>query len=257
MKKKELEFIGVIDMGYEGMSLLESIYNSFPHENIIYVNDPKRSPYEGRNSEDILELVSASYEKIKNYKLKMIVVLSDTICEHALDYLESLELPVINVVDILTRTVNKQFNNKNILYVARNSFLETNIIQKNIKYSHLYTCEGENLIKHAEEKNVKTGESFSMIQSLVKPFASKNIEVVISTSPLITMYHTEFKEYLKDCDVLMFNHLINEEINKKLKAKANEKDKGEIYIVSPCIDKDYLKEYKNKCNRFIRKYKLI
>lgn len=256
MKKVEKDYIGIIDTGFEGMALLEGISARFPNENLLYVNDPKHAPYSERGSEEIIELISKSYEKIKDYKLKMIVVLSDTICEYALDYIESMELPVSNIVSNVIKAINKKHPKKNVIYASKKSFMEANIVQKDISYNRLYTIEADKLIEVAENRNVKTGETFTLVSSLVKGLGTKDIELIVTTSGLVSLYNTEFKEYLKECEMIDLLGIMVEDIDKKLKVR-NEETKGSISIILPSVDKDYVKSFKNKCDRFVKKAKYL
>lgn len=249
----EKEYIGIIDMSFEGLSALQVISQELKNENLLYVNDPKHCPYEGRGSEEIVELVSRSYEKIKSYNLKMLVVISDTICEYAIDYLENLDLPVVNIMDCIVKSINKKYSQKNILLLSKKSVLEANIIRKDITYNRLYTVEADKLVEIVENRKVKTGESFSAVNSLFKNVSSKEVDLIVSSSPCLGLLKTEFKEYLKSGEVLDIASLISSEIIKRLKENLSTSKKGSISIILPYTEKEDIKLFKEKCNKFINK----
>lgn len=258
MKKIDKEYIGLLDMGFEGIVLVDKLKARFPNENFIYINDVKHSPYDERSEEEILECISNSVVKIQEHKLKCLVVLNDSMSEYALDYLRSLNLPIINLVDCVIKYVNKNLSKKNILYISRQSFIEANIVQKDISYNKLYVANGTLLIDYAEKNNVKTGESFSLVSSAVKPYLSKEIEWVITTSPSIPLYITEFKEYLSECEVIDLESIIFLEVEKKIKGNPSSLEKkGLAYVILRENDKDEIKKFKEICNKHINKCKYI
>lgn len=257
MKKIDKEYIGLLDMGFEGIVLVDKLKERFPNESFIYINDAKHSPYDERSEEEVLECVSNSVAKLQEHNLKCLVVLNDSLSEYTLDYLHSLDVPIINLVDCVVKYVNKNLSKKNILYISRQSFIEANIIQKDISYNKLYVANGNSLIEYAEKHNVKTGESFNIVLSTVKPYLSKDIEWVITTSPSITLYITEFKEYLSECEVIDLESIISLEIEKKIKSNPSLEKKGFSYVILRDNDKDEINKFKEICNKHIYKCKYI
>ena len=215
----EKEYIGIIDMSFEGISTLNTIKETLNNEHLLYINDPKHAPYDDRGLEEILELVSKSYEQLANYKLKALIVISDTICEHAINYIESLGIPFVNLIDVIVKSINKNYSQKIILLLSKKSVLEANLIQKDITYSRLYTIESDKMIDVVENKKPKTAESFSVVQSLFKSVSSKEIDIVVPSSPSLFLLSTDYREYLKEVEVLDLNNLVAQEIKKKIKVE--------------------------------------
>ena len=137
--------IGIIDINVDGLYILNSLTKEFKNEDFIYINDIKNYPYEGREQEEIVKFVTENVEKLLEQNIKMLVVISDTIIEYCLDYLQTLNIPVINIVQSIINYVNKNYEQKNLALLAKSYILKANLYQKNFNYNHMYNIASEEL----------------------------------------------------------------------------------------------------------------
>ena len=62
--------IGIIDINVDGLYILNSLAKEFKNEDFIYINDIKNFPYEGREQEEIVKLVTENVEKLLKNTIK-------------------------------------------------------------------------------------------------------------------------------------------------------------------------------------------
>lgn len=92
--------IGIFDSGFGGLTVMRSIRDVLPHENIIYFGDTARLPYGSKSSETILRYSKENAEFLKDLGIKVLVIACHTACSIALEYLrEVLDIPVIGIVE--------------------------------------------------------------------------------------------------------------------------------------------------------------
>ena len=70
MKKQP---IGILDGGFEGINIFESLSKNFPNEYFVYINDPKNYPYEGKEEKLIHEYVKKNIDKLLSLEVKCII----------------------------------------------------------------------------------------------------------------------------------------------------------------------------------------
>lgn len=242
--------IGILDANVEGLYILDSLTKEFKYEDFIYINDIKSAPYEGKDSEVILKHVKISVEKLLEYNIKLLVVISDTIVEYCEEYLKTLEIPVINIVSSIVNYVNNYYEQKNLIFCAKDYVIKANLYQKNFKYNRMYNVESDELENVIIQNKIKTSMSFKVAENLFKGVNQKGCDLLIITAPWIELLKTEIFEFLDVEKILKLGLVLTEEI-KRSRIELNNRIKGKITIISD-ID---IKEFKELTKWFTLKYK--
>ena len=98
MKKKQP--IGVFDSGLGGLTVVKSLIEQMPNEDIVYFGDTARVPYGGRSCETIQVYACQDVEFLLSQNVKAIVIACNTADAMARTLIEQkYDLPVIGVVD--------------------------------------------------------------------------------------------------------------------------------------------------------------
>lgn len=246
--------IGIIDMGIDNISILNYLSNAFKFERFIYINDLEVPEYEYIPEENILKRVEANVEVLIKNNAKLIVVVSNTIMEYCRDYFEEVPIPVVNIVDSIIDYVNKNYEHRNMAFIATENIMTANIYQKNFKYNHLYNLVSDNLEKFLHTNRVKTSESFKLARELLRTVLKKDLNLIIPTSINMMLIKTEISEYLPNVNFLDLNELLEGKIRAGLLAIENfeNRKKGSIEVVVN-VDKKNV----NFDNLLKVKYKLI
>ena len=81
------QFIGIIDSGFGGTSVLKDIIDLMPNENYIFFADSINAPYGLKSNEEILNLSKNMINTLLNYNLKCLVIACNTISVSCYDNL--------------------------------------------------------------------------------------------------------------------------------------------------------------------------
>jgi glutamate racemase len=222
--------IGILDMGMETLPFVYILSKIFRRERFVYANDLKNQPYEGQSPESIMNYVKTNMERLLSQNLKLVIVGSDVIFEYTQAYLQSLSIPVINVVDTLIDYVNTNYEQKNIVLLAKNSVLEANLYQKNIKYNHLYSLPSDELESIIMNKLTKTTKAFYTAKETLAPAIKKEVDIVITSSPFLTLMKIELEEYLKLAEITDLGEIFAQKI-KESGCTFYDKKRGSITIL--------------------------
>ena len=236
MRKKP---IGIIDVSFSGITILNSLKKEFPYENFIYLNDIKNLPYEGKEQHVITKYVTHNVEYLLTFKIKALIVISNTIIEYTEEYLNSLEIPVIFITKAIIDYVNTNYENKNMVLCCLDYVLKAGLYQKNLKYNHLNTVQTNKMEEVLEENGIKTMKSFNAVNDSFKGVINKGYDVLIYTAPWIELLKTELNEYIKFKNIINLGEIINNEI-KKLNIDFCKKRNGRILLTSTLDKKEYL-----------------
>ncbi|MBE6813056.1 MAG: glutamate racemase [Ruminococcaceae bacterium] len=113
MKKKQP--IGVFDSGLGGLTVVKSLIEQMPYEDIIYFGDTARVPYGGRSCETIQTYACQDVDFLLQYDVKAVVIACNTADAMARKLIEqNYQLPVVGVVDPAAQMAVKVSKNKKI-----------------------------------------------------------------------------------------------------------------------------------------------
>ena len=233
--------IGIIDSGVIGFNILEDLSRKFKNEKLIYINDLKNSKYYNMPEDTARELIINNIKKLFLADIKLLIVASDVVYEIAEDYLNSLKIPVFDIVNILIDYTQEKFEQKNIILAAKTEILEANIYQKNFKYNRLYNIPSEELEKLILDNKLKTSESFSKTKEIFKPLINRNLDVIVASSPFLIKLETELREILEFDEITNFGELVIRKIIANF-FSLNLKGRGSIVVMSN-VSKQKFKDY--------------
>lgn len=244
--------IGIIDASVDGLYILNSLTKEFKNENFIYINDIKNFPYEGKDVEIIQKYVKDNVEKLNSFNIKMLIVISDTIVEYCSEYLQTLKIPVINVVQSIIKYTNENYEQKNIVFCAKSYILKANLYQKYINYNHLYNISSDELESIIIDNKFKTSRAFSVSEDTFKSVSKKDCDILVITSPWIELLKIEISEFLEVDEIIKLGDVFSNEI-RKLDLGSNSRGKGKITVISNVTKK----EFKSMIKWFNLKYKYL
>jgi glutamate racemase len=91
--------IGVFDSGFGGLTVLQSMVDLLPDEDVVYVGDTARYPYGDRSVEQLQTYARSIAAFLQEQEAKLIVVACNSATAAALEVLrEEIPVPVIGVV---------------------------------------------------------------------------------------------------------------------------------------------------------------
>ncbi len=91
--------IGVFDSGIGGLTVVRSLIQHLPHENIVYFGDTARVPYGPKSPLVVREYAAQDVDFLISKDVKMIVIACNTVSAVALDVVQKhAKVPVVGVI---------------------------------------------------------------------------------------------------------------------------------------------------------------
>ncbi len=108
-----MAYIGVIDSGVGGVSVLKECVKRAPQENYVYLADTKNSPYGSKSKMQIYKSVlSCIYRLLEEYNIKLIIIACNTATAVCIDRLRQMfGLPIIGVEPAIKVALSQQKDN--------------------------------------------------------------------------------------------------------------------------------------------------
>ena len=209
--------IGIIDSGIGGITVLNTIVQRLPNENIIYLGDTKRIPYGTKTKEEIIEFAKQGIEFLISQDVKLIVVACETISGVLKRIVNNYEIPIIGTIRPVAKNLNRYTKTNEIGIITTPISLQNNVWKKEIaKYYKGVNILNETcplLVGLAEEGVFNTKEIEPVIDEYMKPFYNSNIDCLI----LGCTHYSLFKKYIEKCLGDNVNVVdVGEEVSKKV-----------------------------------------
>ena len=127
--------IGVFDSGIGGLSVVRSIMQHLPNENIIYFGDLARIPYGTKSVAMINQLTSQSVQFLLDKKVKALVIACNTITAVAYQSVTNLakNIPIIDVINSTCNFIANNTKYKKIGVIATNATVNSKAYSSKLK----------------------------------------------------------------------------------------------------------------------------
>jgi glutamate racemase len=107
--------IGVFDSGIGGLTVVRTLLQQLPHENIVYFGDTARIPYGPKGPSVVTRYSREITTFLVDQGVKAVVVACNTATAHALEVLRaSYDIPIIGVIDPGARAAARATRSKRI-----------------------------------------------------------------------------------------------------------------------------------------------
>ena len=118
--------IGIFDSGVGGLTVLDTLRQKLPQENLIYIGDNKNCPYGDKTKEQLIDYTSEICDYFATQNVKMIVLACNTTSANCLAELQ-LRYPHIPIVGVISSTVHHFLSTekKNVLIIATNATIQS------------------------------------------------------------------------------------------------------------------------------------
>ena len=230
--------IGVLDINYSSISVLDKLANDYPNEVIYYLNDFNGANFDEWSHKAILEKIKEDTNILLSYNPKLLVVLGNEYIEYAKEFFSELEVPVINLVDIIVDMLNQEYEKKNIALLIKSTIHQANLYQRNINYGHFYLIDDDDLEKIVINNKVKTGISFDVAKKVLADLARKSVDVIISANCNVGLLSVEAKESVPKSNLVNVSSLVSKKIEGCLDTNDSIRTngKGKVNIIA---DKEF------------------
>lgn len=126
--------VGVFDSGLGGLTVVKSITEKLPGEDIVFFGDTLRCPYGSRSDETILSFVKDDVGFLMKKNVKAIVIACNTADAHSLGYLEkTCPVPVLGVIEPAAKLAAAASVNGRIGVIGTEAAVRSNAYRDKIK----------------------------------------------------------------------------------------------------------------------------
>lgn len=180
-------YIGVFDSGIGGLTVVKSIVESMPNENIIYFGDTAHVPYGTRSKRQVTEYVLQDVEFLNTFDIKAIVIACNTADSIARSKVEELygDLPVFGVVDPASKRAAETTENGKIGVMATNATIGSHAydvaIKKYNKEAEVFGMACPLLVPLVENGRFKQGDIVieTVLREYMDPLVEKGVDTVV------------------------------------------------------------------------------
>ena len=128
------DFVGVIDSGVGGLTILQQLQNDFPACNFVYLADSAYCPYGTRQSSEILSRVSSLVSFLQRCGVQAVVIACNTASVYAEILRRQFNLPIFDVIAPTCERVVSA-NCKRVALLATKSTVQSQIYQQKLNAS--------------------------------------------------------------------------------------------------------------------------
>jgi len=176
--------LGIFDSGFGGLSVVKSIHNLLPNEDLSYVADSAFTPYGDMEESDIVKrAILISDFLINKKKSKVIVVACNTATAYAVNTLrDRFNVPIIGMEPAVKPALKVTLNN-------RVGVLATSGTSKSAKFSSLLErysgdvnffvqpCPG--LVNAIEKGSFDDAELFELLEKYLANFKKNGVDTIV------------------------------------------------------------------------------
>lgn len=180
------DYIGVFDSGLGGLTVVKSLIETMPHENIIYFGDIAHVPYGTRSKEQITEYVMQDVRFLQKFNIKAVVIAcntADSIARKKVE--ESCSVPVFGVVEPAARYAAQSTANNKIGVIATNATVNSEAYQNAIKKynsdAQVYAVACPLLVPLVEEGRFRRGDEVTekVVSEYLEPLKRAGIDTLV------------------------------------------------------------------------------
>jgi len=126
--------IGVFDSGLGGLTVLQSLVDLLPDEDVIYVGDTARYPYGDRSLEELQTYSRAIASYLEDRGAKLIVVACNSATAAALELLhEEIGVPVIGVVGPGLRAAGSVSRTRRVVVIGTSVTIASGVYEATVR----------------------------------------------------------------------------------------------------------------------------
>ena len=176
--------IGVFDSGIGGLTVVDALTKSLPHESILYVGDTARVPYGNKSKVRIQEFSNEITQWLVDQNSKMIVVACNTASSLALDYIKSkFDLPIIGVIEPGIHSAISITKNKRVGILGTNATIQSDAYGQGLRAMNdqiaVISQACPLFVPLAEEGWVSGSVTTAIATTYLEPIKRSNVDTLI------------------------------------------------------------------------------
>jgi glutamate racemase len=197
-------FIGLLDSGMGGLTVLNQIITSLPQENTVYFGDMGRAPY-GSRSPEVIHRYSEQIVRYltENFDLKLMVTACNTVSATSLDHLVSrCPVPIMGMIDPVPQKALEATRNGRIGVIGTRSTIQSGVYQRKIRAldreAKVYAQDCPLLIHLVEEGWANEPAARMIVGEYLSSLKHSRIDTLILACTHYPILRSTIEEYMGD-----------------------------------------------------------
>lgn len=198
----DTKFIGIIDSGFGGISVLNELVNIMPDKNYIFYADSINSPFGNKNINELIKITKKIVNKLITLNVDIIVIACGTISTNLLDILKkeypntnfigtfpNFEQAIIENLELSNNTIsltNGKFdikrNKKKMLILGTNATCKSKYLNDKVNdyknYIDIYIEPAQELVSFVENDDMNSGKLNDYLSNLLCSYKDTNYIVL-------------------------------------------------------------------------------
>lgn len=180
----QIKPIGMFDSGLGGLTVMQKLVQTLPHESIVYFGDTARLPYGTKSPETIVRYSIENSNFLIQKDVKMLVVACNTASAHALDTLQQkFSIPVMGMIEPGARSAVYATKNGRIGVLGTKGTINSQSYQKAILLLQpnisLFPIACPLFVPLVEEGYVDHPATRIMIEEYLRPLLEQKIDTLL------------------------------------------------------------------------------
>lgn len=225
--------IGVFDSGLGGLTVVKTITELMPEENIIYFGDTAHVPYGSRSGEQITEYVMNDVRFLSGFDIKAIVIACNTADSVARsDIEEKYPLPVFGVVTPAAKKAASLTKNKRIGVMATEAAIRSGAYIKAIKSFRsdvvIISEACPLLVPLIEEGRFSKGDIVieSVVREYLELMKKENVDTLILGCTHYPLLYDIIRSEMPDVNIVSSSYAAAESLREIIKLNGMQNESG-------------------------------
>lgn len=176
--------IGVFDSGLGGLTVLQSLVDLLPGEELIYLGDTARYPYGDRTVSELQRFSRAIAAELVERGIKLLVVACNSATAAALDVLrEEIPVPVIGVVGPGLRAAASASRTGRVVVIGTTLTVESRIYERTVQDLDLgltvTTLACPEFVELVEDGRTEGPEAMAVVRARLAPMLTSRVDTVV------------------------------------------------------------------------------
>ena len=232
------KYIGVFDSGVGGLTVVKSLLEKLPNENIVYLGDSKHMPYGDKTNEQIIKYVMDDVKFLNTYELKAIVIACNTADSVASnDVKKAYNIPVYGVINPTAKQAAIVTKNNRIGVIGTSAAIKSNVYEKNIlKYNahaKVISQACPFLVPLIEEGKFDIGnqEMRYILEDYLAPLIDENIDTLVLGCTHYDLLSEIIKDMYPTLNIISSSRFVGDVVKKEIELNNN-KYSEQLYFTS-------------------------
>ncbi|MBQ1508072.1 MAG: glutamate racemase, partial [Erysipelotrichaceae bacterium] len=230
-------YIGVMDSGLGGLTVVENIRKLMPEEDILFFADTKNLPYGEKTKEELRKIADENTAYLASCPLKALVIACNTMDSTAKDVIvERAGVPVYGVISYAAKKAVSLTKKKNIGVIATRAAVRSGAYRKMIRNAdpsvevHQKAC--PLLVPMIEDGSYRDHEKAQRIlKQYLLPLKKKGIDTLILGCTHYPLLREEIEEILPDVTIVSSSYEVVEALTEVLPERNTRKGR-DSYLIS-------------------------